>query len=210
MTDLPRHLRDSILARAREVPSPTRTRRAVYAAAAQAAIALAALALGLSARTPPSLSWFLIATLVCCVVSIGAVSQASRSSLEQSRTTRIVLAGLVPVVLVMGTVAAQRTSGLEAPLSALSSCLFSCIALGLSLLLVVGWGLRPMDPVSPWATGLALAASAGSWSALCFSLRCSSTEWFHLGVAHVGPVLVLLLFGALLGQRFFGVRRIRR
>lgn len=80
-------------------------------------------------------------------------------------------------------------------------------ALPLGLFLVAK---RGADPIHPAVTGAALGITAGAWTATMAYLRCPHAQAEHCVAAHVAPVVVLAIAGALVGKVLLETRATKR
>ena len=65
---------------------------------------------------------------------------------------------------------------------------------------------RFSDPVHPQAAGAALGAISGAWASVMIDLHCSVSSTAHVALAHVAPIVMYAVAGALIGGRVLGVR----
>jgi hypothetical protein len=159
-------------------------------------------------------AWVVIAVLATWV-GFGRGS----SMLGRSAATKLAVAALTPVALVLSWLAVALwwlpeilpLAWLEAmnstqDLGFHTSCAVMCIAYAAGPLLAF-FGVRfGRDPVSAREGGAAMSAVAGAWGVVVHFPFCQCTSPLHLALSHVLPVVVLILFGVLVGDLALGVR----
>jgi hypothetical protein len=160
------------------------------------------------------LSYVLVSVGIMLLSALGATAWVLTSggdSLGRSRESLRALAGFVPLAIALGVLAASTAAPVTATVGALTfsahvSCASTYLAVGSVLLGILLMGLRPIDPVEPATKGAAVGAAVGAWTSVVMSLVCSSPERTHVLLAHVGPLLLLVALGALVGRRLLTYR----
>lgn len=198
-------LRARVLAAA--ATAPARTRAEVRARARRVALPLLALlallvvgqGVSLGARPP----WLVAASVLVPLAIAVAALVGIRTPRSMVGPPRIVLAAatLVPmtalVLLAFGVawfgpaVAAELTSG-----SIDGACFGLALVQG-ALPLGAFVALRRGDAATPTWVGAALGASAGALTAAAAAARCPHGALWHVLLAHVSPVAVLVGLGAM-------------
>lgn len=198
------------------MPAPTMSTRTKIALALGAVLVLAAAvlltaselvydrqAMGLDVA-PQSIAHLL--TMLVLIVALTVVSTLVALSRGGS--------GLGPGVLPLGMVAAlvapvYASLVLESPVHAHDAgglaveispwglrCLVIAGIVGLFALTSFAAALRRAVPAASWLRGTALGAAAGAWAGLTVFLFCPSSEFRHLLIGHVLPVVAFTLLGA--------------
>ncbi|AKV03526.1 hypothetical protein AKJ09_10189 [Labilithrix luteola] len=152
-----------------------------------------------------------IALFVSMALTMFASVRGSRSMLGPStRSLYLVCVLTAPLLGVAALLAASMWPSVSA-VPATGKSDMSCAALtlvqGIAPLLALIVPRRGTDPVHPAVTGAALGTTAGAWAAAMAYLRCTHPSPFHGMLAHIAPVFVLALLGAVLGARMLRVRR---
>jgi hypothetical protein len=211
-------LKQRVLAAARDEPAPTRRAAAVQVAvlvvAAGCLVAYGFHARGgvhwAAARPVPfligvALGWGLVA------VGISFIAlRRGRSMLGRSRNGLLGFVLATPPAL-FGWSLLWNTlypASLKATPGRVGlACLDLALTIGALPVLVLVLARRNTDPVHPAVTGAALGAAVGTWSALTMDLSCECTNPSHVALGHVLPVVLLIGFGAWMGQRLIAIRR---
>ncbi len=141
------------------------------------------------------------------------------SMLGRSAATKLLVAALTPVALVLSWLAVALwwlpeilpLAWLEAMNSSQDLGFHaSCALMGIAYAvgpLVAFFGVRlGRDPVSAREGGAAMCAVAGAWGVVVHFPFCQCTSPLHLALSHVLPVVVLIIFGVLVGDLALGVR----
>jgi hypothetical protein len=68
---------------------------------------------------------------------------------------------------------------------------------------------RGIEPRRPTALGAAIGVTCGAWASVIVTAWCPLTNAVHALVGHVAPVMLLGLFGAIVGPWVLGIRRSR-
>jgi Negative regulator of sigma F len=209
-------LKQRVLAAVRQMPSGVRAdarsdARGVFATAA-------ALSMGLflgfdgvshSAGRPP---WFLATTLVAwtfvAVISARGAWRWGGSFAPGSGLQLATIAVGTPALLMAISLALARLSPLSASVPAGSGlpCLALTFAAALYPLAGVFLLRRSSDPMHPTAGGAALGAASGAMSGVMVAWWCPVTDAAHVLSAHVMPVAVLVVVGAITGDRILAMR----
>jgi hypothetical protein len=98
------------------------------------------------------------------------------------------------------------TTLVNAPPDAATRCLVLTLALAAIPLVALSIARRESDPVHPRATGAALGAASGAWAGVMVDFYCPWTSPAHVLTRHVLPLVLLILVGAIIGQRLIAVR----
>lgn len=208
-------LRERILAKTREAPSPTRAevaeRRSVLVLGAfvPAMAVLAATGLGPKGR-PVELAIFVAVAWGTVAMASTSLVLGARSPLGPSRPRLVLVAALAPVCeLVLAMLGAflfpDSWSGILGPKNH-GTCMALALVMGAAPLGAMLHHLRGLDPVDPRARGAALGAAAGAWAGTGTMLLCPHNGVLHLLVGHVGPVLLFVFVGIVLGGRILRTR----
>ena len=210
-------LRARVLAQVAGAPSPTRAvyRRRIVLVAVIGALATLALfmAMGGMARgtRPVEMIAFTVGFgLLAAAVLTRLSSSSSGTMLGRPRpvllTAVVVTAPLLAVVAFGATMAWPAPS--HEPVAAAShlACGVMSVLQGALPLLVLLLPRRGSDPVHPMITGAALGMTAGAWSVVMATLRCSHAAAMHSILAHVVPTLILTALGAGLGWLLLRLR----
>lgn len=216
MTQLPSGLRERVLEAAKRTPAPTRqgarVRSMLYVALGFVIAAATFRFFGGVALGARSAGFVFVVTAGWAALAALAMwTGANRGGSMLGRATRsLVLAGLLtgPAVYawMMGCTAAADAATGPAPWAANFGCLVATVALSFGPFLGFVLLRRASDPVHPRALGAALGAAAGACGGVLIDLHCPVTHWFHVGFAHVAPIVLFALVGALIGKRALGVR----
>ena len=215
---LPPSLRARVMDAARAQPSPSRARVRQAVVRTTVAGALACLAIfflvgGFNlTRRPPAfvaltvLGWGAIALLA----TWGGVARG-RSMLGRPTGWLVMVALLtVPSLFAWMLVATATWPELRgtpsADVHAHVGCFVATTLLTLGPFVALVLARRRTDPVHPRATGAAIGAAAGAWGVVMIDLHCPVSATLHVGLAHLGPIALFALAGALLGRRFIGIR----
>jgi len=210
-------LKQRVLAAAREQPAATRPRVAIQMGllivAAGSVIGYAFHALGgvhwASARPIPFLigvaaGWGVVA-LAISIIALGR----GRSMLGRSKAWLLGFVLATPPVLFAWSLlwnALYPATLKPYPGRIGLVCLDLALTIGTIPVVVLVLARRGTDPVHPAVTGAALGAAVGTWSAFTIDLSCECTNPSHVALGHVLPVILLILFGAWLGQRLIALR----
>lgn len=143
--------------------------------------------------------------LGCAVVAFSR----GRSTLGRARMGLVSVAAAAPLAL-LGWKIATSASFERMMVSWPTRVGLRCLLLSC---LVAAWPLAVMaiirrgsDPVQPGLTGAALGAAIGAASWVLVDLNCPVAYVPHLLLGHVLPLLLAMLAGAGLGQRFIALR----
>lgn len=152
-----------------------------------------------------------VALVLAMGLTVFSSARGSRSMLGPStRWLYLVCLFSAPLLGVAALVAASMWPGVSA-MPAGGKNDMGCAALtlvqGVAPLLALILPRRGTDPIHPAMTGAALGTTAGAWAAAMAYLRCTHPSPMHGMIAHVAPVIVLGLVGALLGARVLRIRR---
>ena len=222
-------LRDRVLSEARREPSLTRdgyrqrARRGAQAAIIATLLVFLAMG-GMHTHGRPA-ALVLGSAALWGGVALGATwLGVIRGGAMLGRPPRwlLAVAGLTPVLLSAGWWVAASILGLApdipdtgGPALSPASSAFGADAtcFGFTLVLAIApliafLALRPEgDPVSPASSGAALGAAAGAWAGFLMALHCERADPHHVVLAHVIPVAVIALVGALVGRQVLAVRQ---
>lgn len=215
-TTLPPDLRAAVLERARATRSPTATQTrnanviAIALGIGTAAAMIAALGMSLGGRPLP----FVVLSAVGWAVIAGCASAlgASRGKTMLGKTSAVlvvVAACSAPAIFgwVMGlTFGWPEVREPTGTWSTHVACLLATLLLSIGPVVALAFVRRASDPVHPRATGAALGAAAGAWGGVLIDMHCPITAPVHIALAHVMPVVIYALIGALIASRVFGVR----
>jgi hypothetical protein len=210
-------LKQRILGAARRMPSAVRAEarsdaRAVFATAGALSIALFVGFDGSShsAGRPP---WFLATTLAAWVF-VAALSARGAwrwgSSFAAGSTLQLVTIAVgTPVLLTAISLTLSRLSPLSPDVAATGAlpCLALTFASALYPLAGVFFLRSSSDPMHPAAGGAALGAASGATSGVMVAWWCPVSDAAHVISAHVLPVAVLAVAGAITGDRILAMRR---
>lgn len=158
----------------------------------------------LSELVVPATGWALLAF----VASFASVSRGGSMLGRTTRLLALVAALTAPVIYawVSGFTAAMSSFGDAAPWNANLGCFVATLALSTAPFVAFGVLRRGSDPIHPRALGAALGAAAGAGGGVLIDLHCPVSHWVHVAFAHVLPIVIFALVGALAGKRVFGVR----
>lgn len=148
--------------------------------------------------------------LVAAAVTTHFASGRKRSMLGHPRPVLVTLSiATMPILAIVALAAAVLWPEPAAETVATKSTL-SCAAMTLAEgALPLGLFLfakRGTDPIHPAVTGAALGITAGAWTATMAYLRCPHAQAEHCVSAHVAPMLVLAITGALVGKALLDTR----
>ncbi len=213
---LPPDLRARVLTEVKRAPSPTRAavRRgaAVTVAVGFAILALVFVAIGgpdLTTRPPEFLTATLAGWIAVALLSTWRGFGRGRSMLGRSASGLVAVAIVTgPALLgclLLGTSMWPGTVGYVATAPLHLKCFAATITMAIGPVLALALVRRGSDPVHPRASGAALGAAAGAWAGVMIDLHCPVSDTAHVAFAHVVPVLLLSIVGALIGRRVFGV-----
>ena len=210
-------LRARVLAEAKRMPSPTRTehrKRTTWilglGVAAAAAVFVAWGPCRPGAR-PAELIVFYTGLAFAFALNLTRLGMpARRSMLPRPATTLVgVTLATAPLLALCAVAAAAMWPALaDEPVS--SGATVSCAAITFAqgalplAVLLVPW--RSADPVHPTITGAALGTAAGAWAATMAYLRCPHAASMHCVVAHVAPMIVFAVVGAVVGRALLRIR----
>lgn len=210
-------LRTRVLDLARKSPAPTRARVQVHTTRTLVAgfallgvifFALGGLHVG---RRPEGL---VVATALGCatVAALATVVgfRRGRSMLGRPRAWLVLLSLLTPIGLLASALLARdvgwpEASSFLATRPADIRCFLTTTLLAAGPLVAFFVVRRGSDPIHPRAAASALAVIAGAWAALMIHLHCDVESTSHLGGAHVLPVVLAGVVGALVGKKVLGV-----
>jgi hypothetical protein len=85
-------------------------------------------------------------------------------------------------------------------------CFAAVVVLALGPLLAFMVARRRSDPIHPALTGGALGVAAGSWGSFALAIHCPVTSLRHILSAHVAPVALVALVGALVGAKLLALK----
>ena len=210
-------LRARVLAQVAASPSPTRAvyKRRIVLVAAIGALATVALFMGMGGMAPGTRPVEMIAFTVGFGLLAAAVLtrlSASSSGSMLGRPRPVLLTAVVITAPLLAVIAFGATMVWPAPAHEHVStanhlaCGAMSVLQGALPLLVLLLPRRGSDPVHPVITGAALGMTAGAWSVVMATLRCSHAAAMHCILAHVVPTLILTALGAGLGWLLLRVR----
>jgi len=215
-TMLPPDLRASVLERARATRSPTksqtRSQNAIAIglglATATTMIATFGVALGGRPMTFVVLSAIGWAAIAACVSALSATR--GKTMLGATRVLLVVCA-VCAAPAIFGWVMSLTMAWPEVrePAGTLRNhvgCLVATLLLAIGPLVTLSFVRRGSDPVHPRATGAAIGAAAGAWGGVLIDMHCPIVHPLHVALAHVMPVAIYAVIGALVASRMFGVR----
>lgn len=152
--------------------------------------------------------------LVAAAVTTHLASGRRRSMLGHPRSVLVTLSiATMPVLSLVALTAAalwpEPAAEAVATRSTVACAAMTLVegALPLGLFL---FAKRGTDPIHPVVTGTALGITAGAWTATMATLRCPHAQAEHCVSAHVAPVLVLAITGALVGKVLLETRVTKR
>jgi hypothetical protein len=213
----PPDLRARVLEDAKRSPSPPRAvvqrTTAATLAVGFAVVVLVFGAIGgadLTTRPPEFLVLTLVGWTSIAVLATWGGFGRGRSMLGRSLNILVVVAlvtapGLLAWML-LGTSMYPGTLGYPTTLRVHLVCFASTATLAIGPFAALALVRRASDPVHPRASGAALGAAAGAWAGVMIDLHCPVSDTMHVAMAHVLPVIVFAVVGALLGRRVLGVR----
>jgi hypothetical protein len=217
---VPQHeLRARVLAAAASAPSPTRGRTwarniALAVAATAVPVALFRSFYGMRLDARPELLVRATAggaAVIALGVSLLALFRG-RSMLGRRRSTLLALVIGVPLMLLLWKLGATLWFPKMFVLH-LERHGFRCLALGCLLapapLAAVLWSRRGTDFVQPTLSGATLGVAVGAVAWVFVDLWCPVTDYHHLLLGHVLPVLLTTLVGAIAGRRVLDLPAIR-
>jgi hypothetical protein len=212
---LPADLRARVLAEVARTPSPTRRGRRRFLFLLGLAVVVATLLpfVGLGGIVRGTRPTDLIAfdAGVGLLVAVAATGLALRSGSmlgPSSRVLAVVSSVTVPVLFLVVALTAAWWPGPVANTVHHSDALCALVTAAQGVLPLGAFivARRQTDPVHPSLTGFALGIAAGAWTALVAVFRCPDAAVAHGVIAHVGPVWLLALAGALLGRALVAIR----
>jgi hypothetical protein len=153
--------------------------------------------------------WLLVAAGATWAGVARGRSMLGRNSAWRTAVALLTPLGLFAASLALG-VAWPQTLVDQSALGGHVLCLVGTTAFALGPLLIFAALWRSSDPVAPRLTGAAIGAAAGAWGALGIEMHCRHASPFHVGIAHVLPVVVLALVGLLAIGPLVSVRAERR
>jgi hypothetical protein len=213
-------LRARVIESVRREPARTRAqsaprRLAIAVIAFLPAIVLVALLAHHGDSRPPAYivfvagTWALLATMATRV-ALGA----GRSMLGPPRAWLVGAALSLPLALAALAVAATgmwpQTNVVDSGAAADAVCIGLTTLAALGPVLAFAWLRRGSDPAHPRATGALVGAAGGACGATAVTLFCEHGYLTHVLVAHVLPIFLVTLFGALAGGRVIAVRSASR
>ena len=152
--------------------------------------------------------------LVAAAISTHVTSGRKRSMLGHPRPVLVTLSlatmpALALVALAAATLWPEPAAETVATHSTVACAAMTVVegALPLGLFL---FAKRGTDPIHPSITGAALGITAGAWTATMAYLRCPHAQAEHCVAAHVAPVVVLAITGALVGKVLLETRATKR
>jgi len=215
----PADMRARVLAAVRRSPVPTRAqgaRRRIASVAAGFALTLAVgMRLGVHPGARPSgYIWLLSgAWLLIAVTATWAGVARGASMIGRATAWKIAVIMLVPVGMLglWWPIALSWPSTMEGDSGGLYEivrCLVGTALLAIGPLLAFGYALRESVPVDPRLSSAAIAAASGAWGATALVIICRHASASHMVFGHVLPVMLLSAFGAFVGARTLGLRRV--
>ncbi len=160
------------------------------------------------------LVWLLVA-----VVATWAGISRGRSMLGRSSTSKIAVAAVTPVALVVTWLVVAvlwlkdvlPLAWLEVmddapPLQFHTSCALASAAYAVGPLFAFFAMRLRRDPLSPRLAGAAMGAVAGAWGAVVHFPFCECTSPLHMALGHVLPVVLLAALGAAMGGPLLALR----
>ncbi len=206
-------LRDKVLADAAAHKARTRAegrRRAalVYAIAALAALPLFFAWGGIdhaSDRPLPMTIGIAAGSLLIAVACASVAWWRGSSLVGRSGTALVLVAVLAPIATYVWLVSFHGRY--EEPfIRAGYRCLALTLATGAPLLGAALYVRKHTVAVHPVASGAALGAAAGAAGAIMADLWCPLTNSPHVLLGHAFPIVILALFGAMLGRGVLALR----
>ncbi len=161
----------------------------------------AAIGIRLGPRSFDSVLVELTVWLLAASLATGLILRSGGSALGYPRPWLLATALAIPPFLIAGLLLLDPFRLFCAPVSpkAHLGCLLTGLGLALGPLLGLLAARWRAVPTRPGYTGACIGAAAGSWAGLAMSLHCSVSEPLHLLVAHIAPVALLGLVGAIAG-----------
>jgi hypothetical protein len=151
-----------------------------------------------------SLGWIAVATL-----SLWAALGRGGSALGRSRPWLTAVAVGTPALL-FAMMFAFAVLHPEVTLLHPERIGYRCLGLTLAAavfpLLSLAFIRRGSDPVHPVATGAALGAACGAAAGVMVELWCPVAAPRHVAVGHILPIVIVSVFGALMGARVIAMR----
>lgn len=220
-TERPEVLYRRIHAAVRTMPASTmRTRTKIALALAAVLVVAAAVLMSASALVydrpavgldvaPQSVSDLLTVlvsivalTLVSTLVALSRGGSGLGPGVLSLAMVAVLVAPVYAWLVLESPVHAHDAGGLSVEISPWGlRCLVIAGIVGLFALTSFAVALRRAVPAASWLRGTALGAAAGAWAGLTVFLFCPSSEFRHLLVGHVLPVVVFTLLGAALVPR---------
>jgi hypothetical protein len=149
------------------------------------------------------------AWLLVVVAATWAGLARGRSMLGRSLATKLSVATLTPCALALTWLAVahvQLHALDETPDSLLHMhCALMSVAYALCPLVAFLAVRRGSDPIAPRSGGAAIGAVAGAWGALLYVASCDCTSPIHIALAHLLPISLMAVVGALVGERVLGL-----
>jgi hypothetical protein len=213
----PPELKQRVLARVRQLPSPARReanlRRRAFAAAGLLLPLLCFLLLGGAHREERPLSLVVetaLGALVLAVSSLWVVLGGGRM-LGRSRAALLSVVAFWPVSLFVWKLWCSSAAHVPEALLAWPSrpgalCFGLTFLLGSWPLFALALSRRRSDPTHPLSLGAALGVAAGSYAALLVDLWCPVGYPWHVLLGHVLPILLIGVVGLVVGHFALGLR----
>ncbi len=213
----PPELKQRVLARVRQIPSPARPEanlhRRLFMAAGLLVPLLCFFLLG-GARVGERPRLLLVETalgaLVLAVSSLWIVLGGGRM-LGRSRASLLAVVAFWPVSLFLWKLWCSNNAHVPEALMAWPSrpgvlCFGLTFLLGSWPLFALALSRRRSDPTHPLSLGAALGVAAGSYAALLVDLWCPVGYPWHVLLGHVLPILLIGAIGLAVGHFALGLR----
>jgi hypothetical protein len=213
----PPELKQRVLARVRQLPSPARReanlRRRAFVAAGLLMPLLCFLLLGGTRPAERPLSLVIetaLGALVLAVSSLWIVLGGGRM-LGRSRAALLSVVLFWPVSLLVWKLWCGSSAHVPEVLLAWPSrpgalCFGLTLLLGSWPLFALALSRRRSDPTHPLSLGAALGVAAGSYAALLVDLWCPVGYPWHVLLGHVLPIILIGVVGLAVGHFALGLR----
>ena len=214
--DLKADLKERVLAVVRRTPSAVRADARIDAMAIFATAAALSMALFLgfdgvshSAGRNPWMLVLTIATWLAAAVLAGRGAWRWGGSFAPGSTMQLATIAVGTPALLMAISLALARLAPSASVAGASG--LPCVALTFAAALYPLAGVlvlrRQSDPMHPTAAGAALGAASGAAAGVMVRGWCPVTDPAHVLAAHVLPVAVLAVVGAITGDRILAIRK---
>lgn len=215
----PPDVRTRVLDAVRRNPAPTRAqgvRRRIGSVVAGFALTLAVgvrLGVHLGARPVGYIGLLAVAWLLIAATATWAGVARGASMIGRAIAWKIAVIVLVPLGMLgfWWPIALSWPSTMDGDSGGLYEivrCLVGTALLAIGPLLAFAYALRESAPVDPRLSSGAIGAASGAWGAVALVIICRHASASHMVFGHVLPVVLLSAFGAFIGSRTLGLRRV--